>query len=120
MFLSLAAKYESMKDRHMKNLAGNGKTFTNKSLDNAFIAPEMLFQKFNEHTASLDVWGFGTVLYSVLFGKIPDSFYKIYRDWFKRFHLIDVEEKQVKLPFIPPNGDSFIFDPFSISMNTNK
>jgi len=32
--------------------------------------------------------------------------------------LIDIETKNVKLPFIPPNGDSFIYDPLSIDMNS--
>jgi hypothetical protein len=33
---------------------------------------------------------------------------------------VDIEEKETKLPFIPPNGDSFIFDPFSININRKE
>ena len=51
-------------------------------------------------------------MYSVLFGKKPASFYKIYKDWFKNTHGADIENKN--LPFIPPSSRNFIYDPFSI------
>ena len=67
------------------------KSFSNRALDNPFIAPEILFQKFSEHTAALDVWSFGMMMYCVLLGQKPDSFYTVYRAWYKRQHGYDIE-----------------------------
>jgi serine/threonine protein kinase len=44
------------------------KSFSNRALDNPFIAPEILFQKFSDHTAALDVYSFGMLMYCVLLG----------------------------------------------------
>lgn len=57
------------------------------------------------------------IIFSVLFGKVPDSYYKTYWDWFKRHHGVDIEAKNIRLPFIPPNGDSFIYDPLCLNLN---
>jgi hypothetical protein len=72
----------------------------------------MLFNKFQDHTAAIDVWAFGMIIYCVLFGKRPASYYKVYREWFKKSHNADVEIQN--LPFIPPSQRNFIYDPFSI------
>jgi serine/threonine protein kinase len=72
----------------------------------------MLFNKFQDHTAAIDVWAFGMIMYCVLFGKRPASYYKVYREWFKKSHNADVEIQN--LPFIPPSQRNFIYDPFSI------
>lgn len=49
--------------------------FSNKALDNPFIPPEALFQKFQDHTAAMDVWSFGMIMYCILFGRKPTSYY---------------------------------------------
>lgn len=87
------------------------KTFSNKGLDNAFVAPEILFSKFSDHTSALDVWGFGMCLYCVLFGKKPKSFYATYRDWYMKSHGKDIE-MITRMPFVPPSKTNFIYDPF--------
>jgi serine/threonine protein kinase len=76
-----------------------------------FLAPELLFSKFQDHTSAIDVWGFGMVLYCVLFGKKPKSFYAVYRDWYKKTHNRDVGMGTI--PFVPPSTKNFIYDPFA-------
>jgi serine/threonine protein kinase len=87
--------------------------FDNKALDNPFLAPENLFSKFQDHTSSMDVWGFGMVLYCLLLGKKPKSFYATYRDWYKKSHGIDLDEQDTATGnFIRPSKKNFIYDPF--------
>jgi len=86
------------------------KDFSNKGLDNSFVAPEIMFSKYSDHTAALDVWGFGMCLYCVLFGKKPKSFYAAYRDWYLKSHKQDIEHSN--MPFVPPSKSNFIYDPF--------
>jgi serine/threonine protein kinase len=45
--------------------------FSNRCLDNPFLAPETLFLKFLDHSAALDVWSFGMIMYCLLLGKKP-------------------------------------------------
>ena len=90
-----------------------GKQGKKKDANNAFVSPEMIFTNFNEHTPALDVWGFGMVMFCILFGKVPDSFYQVYKDWLKICHNQDIETASESKAFIPPNSDSFIYDPFS-------
>lgn len=75
----------------------------------------MLFNKFQDHTAAMDVWAFGMILFAVLFGRKPASYYKVYRDWYLRSHGHDVELSD--LPFIPPSAKNFIYDPFSLDFD---
>jgi serine/threonine protein kinase len=49
--------------------------FSNRALDSAFIAPEVLFTKFSDHTAAMDVWAFGMIMFSLIFGRKPVSYY---------------------------------------------
>ncbi len=91
------------------------KSFSNRALDNPFIAPEILFQKFSDHTAALDVYSFGMLMYCVLLGQKPESFYAVYRRWYKKQHGHDIELSQ--LPFIPPSASNFLFDPFSVDFD---
>ena len=63
----------------------------------------------------MDVWAFGMILFSVLFGKKPVSYYKVYRDWYMRSHKHDVEMSN--LPFIRPSPKNFIYDPFSLDFD---
>jgi len=81
------------------------KKFHNRCLDSAFLAPEALFSKFSELTAAMDVWSVGMVLFSLLFGKKPESFYQAYRKWLKNAYGKDVEFQ--KLPsHRPPSPTS--------------
>ena len=43
--------------------------FNNRALDNAFLAPEAIFDKFSEHTSAMDVWSVGMALFCLLFGR---------------------------------------------------
>ena len=46
-----------------------------KSLfSDAFLAPEHLLSKFNEHTVGTDIWSIGVILFGLLFGRLPRSF----------------------------------------------
>ena len=92
------------------------KQFSNRALDNAFIAPEVLFTKFSDHNSAMDVWSFGMMMYSLLLGREPISFYEVYRRWYKRQHGgYDIELSQ--LPFISPSASNFLYDPFSIDLD---
>ena len=55
------------------------------------------------------------ILFSVLFGRKPVSYYKVYRDWYRKSHGHDVEMSN--LPFIPPSSKNFIYDPFSLDFD---
>ncbi len=91
------------------------KTFSNRALDNSFIAPETLFSKFQDHTAALDVWSFGMIMFCLLFGRKPESLYSIYRAWYKKRYCSDVELTQ--MPFVPPSQSNFLYDPFTIDFD---
>jgi serine/threonine protein kinase len=82
------------------------------------LAPEVLFNKSCEHDAKMDVWSFGMILFCLLTGKKPKSFYTVYRDWYRKSSRsgqnpcgYDVEASQ--LPFTPPSRTNFVYDPFS-------
>ena len=55
------------------------------------------------------------ILFSVLFGKRPKSYYACYREWYLKSHGHDVE--LANLPFIPPSSKNFIYDPFNIDFD---
>jgi len=55
------------------------------------------------------------MMYCLLLGQKPDSFYSIYRGWYKKQHGYDIELAQ--LPFIPPSSSNFLYDPFSIDFD---
>mmetsp|Transcript_34190 Transcript_34190/g.25256 ORF Transcript_34190/g.25256 Transcript_34190/m.25256 type:complete len:255 (-) Transcript_34190:1608-2372(-) len=55
------------------------------------------------------------IMYCILFGKKPDSFYSIYRGWYKNQHGHDIELGS--LPFIAPSSSNFLYDPFSIDFD---
>jgi len=86
--------------------------FSNSCLDNPFVAPETLFVKFLDQSAALDVWSFGMIMYCLLLGKKPPSYYSSYRAWYKKCHGHDVE--MATLPFIPPSQSNFLYDPFAV------
>jgi hypothetical protein len=55
------------------------------------------------------------IMYCLLIGKQPDSYYSIYRGWYKKQHEHDIELGT--LPFIPPSASNFLYDPFSIDFD---
>lgn len=55
------------------------------------------------------------ILYCLLFGRKPESFYSIYRTWYKRQHGYDVD--LATLPFIPPSSSNFLYDPFTVDVD---
>lgn len=55
------------------------------------------------------------IMYCVLLGQKPDSFYSIYRGWYKKHHGHDIELGT--LPFIPPSKSNFLYDPFSVDFD---
>jgi len=91
--------------------------FSNACLDNPFIAPETLFLKFLDQSSALDVWSFGMIMYCVLLGKKPRSFYATYRAWYKKCHGHDVE--MAALPFIAPSASNFLYDPFGVELEND-
>ena len=52
------------------------------------------------------------IIYCLLLGKKPRSFYAVYREWYKKCHGHDVEMST--LPFAPPSTTDFLYDPFSV------
>lgn len=60
----------------------------------------------------MDVWAFGMIMFCLLFGKKPVSYYQAYRQWYLKKHHFDVEMSH--LPFTPPSNSNFLYDPFSI------
>ena len=91
------------------------RNFSNRCLDNPFLAPETLFLKFLDHSASLDVWSFGMIMYCLLLGKKPQSYYSAYRAWYRKCHGHDVE--LATIPFIPASQSNFLYDPFAIDLD---
>ena len=63
-----------------------GRVFSNQSLDDPFVSPEMLFNKFQIQTAAMDVWSFGMITFSVFFFKNLPANTKVYRDWYFQSH----------------------------------
>jgi len=54
------------------------------------------------------------IMYCLLLGKKPQSYYSAYRSWYKKCHGHDVE--MAALPFIPPSQSNFLYDPFAIDL----
>jgi serine/threonine protein kinase/Ca2+-binding EF-hand superfamily protein len=90
--------------------------FSNSALDNPFIAPETLYVKFLDQSSALDVWSFGMIMYCLLLGKKPKSFYNVFRNWSKRNFGSDIEVAQ--LPFTPPSSSNFLYDPFAVDFDS--
>lgn len=91
------------------------RSFANSCLDNPFVAPEILFLKYLNQSSALDVWSFGMIMYCLLLGRKPESFYSVYRAWYKKCHGHDIEIGT--LPFIPPSESNFMYDPFAFDFN---
>jgi hypothetical protein len=53
------------------------------------------------------------IMYCLLLGKRPQSFYAVYRAWYKRFHGHDIDMAPAP-PFLPPSPSNFLYDPFSV------
>jgi hypothetical protein len=55
-------------------------------------------------------------MYCLLLGRNPESFYAVYRRWYKRQHGgYDIELSQI--PFIPPSQSNFLYDPFTVDFD---
>jgi len=76
--------------------------------DDASLAPEHLFNSFTSHTKDLDTWSFGSLVFYMLIGSPPPSYFKLYKDWYY-VH----KECEFKKPFIEPSNLSFVYDPLS-------
>jgi hypothetical protein len=55
------------------------------------------------------------IIYCIMFGKKPESFYATYKRWYRKSHDHDIELGT--LPFIPPSIQNFLYDPFSIDFD---
>ena len=55
------------------------------------------------------------IMYAVLMGRNPVSYYKQYREWYMKTHNHDCQE--VNLPFIPPSESNFCYDPFAVNFD---
>ena len=55
------------------------------------------------------------IMYCLLLGKKPQSYYSAYRAWYRKCHGHDVE--MANLPFIPPSQSNFLYDPFAIDLD---
>ena len=55
------------------------------------------------------------LMYCLLLGREPESFYAVYRRWYKRQHGYDIELSP--LPFIPPSSANFLYDPFAVDFD---
>ena len=101
-----------------KGSSGNGlKVSQIKSLfKDAFLAPEHLLDKFNEHTMATDIWSVGVILFGLLFGRIPRSFIEIYDDWMK-WHGQEEKFNKMRLPLLNPGSNPiFMYNPFNDSV----
>jgi serine/threonine protein kinase len=84
--------------------------------DDASLAPEHLFNTFTTHTKDLDTWSFGSLMFNMLIGSPPPSYFKLYKDWYCMH-----KEVELKRPFIEPTDLSFVYDPLSgIDMDTRN
>jgi len=61
----------------------------------------------------MDVWSFGMIMYCILFGRKPTSYYQTYKQWLLKAHQTDIDLGN--LPFTPASKSNFIYDPFSIN-----
>ena len=81
-----------------------------KLYDNPYLAPEHLLALTWEHTSASDTWSFGSILFAILTGTPPQSYYKAYKSWTK----LHTKKTNMKtLPLIEPSPQSFIYDPIS-------
>ena len=118
VYLSLEGSRVRSAPRSVSSASANEvKSFALSSLATPYLAPEMLFQPFSEHTAAMDVWSFGMIMMCVLFGREPRSFYSEYREWLKDNYRVNLEDDvKARIPFVPPAQASFIYDPLSYDL----
>lgn len=70
---------------------------------NPFVAPEFYFS--NSQTTAVDVWNFGALMFTMLFGHPPKSFVEAYEKW--------QEKKFVKGKVVSGTGPAFSF-PYNV------
>ena len=78
--------------------------------DNPYMPPEHLFRHFTEHTSDMDTWSFGALLYTILIGTPPTSYYRMYKAW-RLTH--EEKQKSEDSPLVEPSSRSFVYDPLS-------
>jgi len=84
-----------------------------------YLAPDHLIMAHNERTTIIDSWSFGCILYTILCGSPPVSYYAMYRNWANSHKIVPMDP--LKLPLIQPSSGTFIYTPVSnISLKENK
>ena len=107
--------HQNMSKMKSRSSSGDGlKVSQIKSLFNdAFLAPEHLLEKFNEHSVATDIWSIGTILFGLLFGRLPQSFISIYDEWMK-WHGQEENFNRMRLPLLNPGSNPvFLLNPFN-------
>ena len=89
-----------------------------KVYDNAYLPSEHILLPFKEHMNAMDIWSFGAILYSLLFGIPPQSYLGSYESWMKSRNAAVPEN--LPLPLIEPAIQSFVYDPFSDLNGTER
>lgn len=79
--------------------------------DDPYLAPEHIFKGFADHSVSIDLWSFGSILYSILIGTPPPSYFGEYKTW--KLTTKTYRDKPFVFPLIEPASQSFIYDPVS-------
>ncbi len=79
---------------------------------NPYLPPEHLFRHFTEHTSDIDTWSFGGLLYTILIGSPPTSYYRTYKAW-RLTHAREEKHSAADLPLVEPSTRSFLYDPLS-------
>ena len=115
--VAVHANTDELPNEKPANYMESGGNYNNDIFDNAYYAPEHILKKFTEHEPSLDVWSFGMILYSLLFGITPPSFYSIYKQWAQQ-HL-KVNAAMAHRPFRNPSPHTFLYDPLSLIRRTD-
>ena len=84
----------------------------NKIYSNSFLPPEFFIHDNFYHTNKMDVWNFGMLLFNILFGFLPESFYEQLKNWCKNFTNLNFENVIKKFPR-DIIGRHFFYNPFS-------
>ena len=84
----------------------------NKIYSNSFLPPEFFIHDNFYHTNKMDVWNFGILLFNILFGFLPESFYEQLKNWCKNFTNLNFENVIKKFPR-DIIGRHFFYNPFS-------
>ena len=83
----------------------------NEIFSNAYIPPEIIKSNI-ELTSRVDSWVFGVILFNILFGHSPRSYYSQLKDWYKYYYNEHFTKESYDLRFLNPQYH-FYFNPFS-------